>query len=185
MRTTVIILTIFGSLLISCSNSSKKALAQHKDSINVNLASVSNTNSTDVVLFDPISKDTSINEFRIKYSTFNNSRIVTRSSKDHSGKVYSTKYSDQSVRLNVKYSNIDVISDNVISIDDFKKNIPVRDLPKLVLTCFEVDKTEKDTLYFFVSITEPDTDYAYFFDLLISRSGSITIKEKELTNDEW
>jgi len=184
MRSIVITLTIFSTLLISCSNPSKKPFVQPKDSLKVNLVSTTNTSSNDIGYFDPISKDTSINGFSIKYSTFNNNRLVTLTSTDDSGKTDSSKYSDQSVRLNIRFSNVVVLKDKEISISDFKTNIPSKDLPKLVLTCFELDKSQNDTLYFFVSITEPDTDYAYFFDLLISKSGLISIKEKDLANDE-
>ena len=133
---------------------------------------------------ETIKRDTVINNIHISYTIQDNDEIITT---PHITEELDTMcYAGTEVILDVKYPLGDVVYKK-INRAFFASYIPNSEIHKYFIHYFKLNKVNNNELVFSVGLSIPDSDIGYWFELYVTNTDDIKIKEiiEDYDSDTW
>ena len=133
---------------------------------------------------ETIKRDTVINNIHISYTIQDNDEIITTTYR--TGKLDTLFYPGTEVILDVKYPQEDVVYKK-IDRTFFALYIPRTEMTKYSVSYFKLVRVNNNELIFSVSLCMPDSDVCYWFELFVTNTDDIKIKEiiEDYDSDMW
>ena len=134
--------------------------------------------------FEGEKQDTVINNIHISYTIQDNDEIITT---PHITEELDTMcYAGTEVILDVKYPQGDVVYKK-INRAFFASYIPNSEIHKYFIHYFKLNKVNNNELVFSVGLSIPDSDIGYWFELYVTNTDDIKIKEiiEDYDSDTW
>ena len=134
--------------------------------------------------FEGEKQDTVINNIHISYTIQDNDEIITTTYR--TGKLDTLFYPGTEVILDVKYPQEDVVYKK-IDRTFFALYIPRTEMTKYSVSYFKLVRVNNNELIFSVSLCMPDSDVCYWFELFVTNTDDIKIKEiiEDYDSDTW
>ena len=134
--------------------------------------------------FEGEKQDTVINNIHISYTIQDNDEIITTTYR--TGKLDTLFYPGTEVILDVKYPQEDVVYKK-IDRTFFASYIPRTEMTKYSVSYFKLVRVNNNELIFSVSLCMPDSDVCYWFELFVTNTDDIKIKEiiEDYDSDTW
>ena len=134
--------------------------------------------------FEGEKQDTVINNIHISYTIQDNDEIITTTYR--TGKLDTLFYPGTEVILDVKYPQEDVVYKK-IDRTFFASYIPSTEMTKYSVSYFKLVGVNNNELIFSISLCMPDSDVCYWFDLYVTNTDDIKIKEiiEDYDSDMW
>ncbi len=181
MKKACLYLVIFILTLTSCYNSGAKRTNNSNTIVSSEIIDTLKQEQSflkkKVLTNNTIKRDTTIINYDISYTIQDNEDVILTSAITDGKGLDTVYHAGKVIILDIKYSKENILYKE-ISRDFFNSYIPEEEIEQYSISYFSLGKVDNsEKIFFTISLCHPDTDICYWFELSVSKRGSIEIKD--------